>query len=174
MKEVTKDLEQLAITIATSAHAGQFDKAGKPYILHPLRVMNMLTRTHLRIIAVLHDVLEDSAMDCGDLLGLGFPHEIVQAVVVLTKGDDETYNEYLRRIKLDNMACAVKFADLEDNLNSERLAVLPEDTRKYLEEKYKKAQKFLEGDSEPILCINKPIKLTEEQLNYLLYGLICM
>ena len=79
-----------AIEIAAAAHAGQVDKAGQPYILHPIRVMLRVTGSHARMAAILHDVVEDTPVTIDQLVGEGFPAEVVAAVIALTKLPGET------------------------------------------------------------------------------------
>lgn len=115
-----------AISLASQAHFGQSDKAGQPYILHPLRVMMRLAADDERIVAVLHDVVEDSNITLDDLLKLGFSEEIVSALDCLTKREGEPYSEFLDRVSTNALARAVKIEDIRDNLDPARLALLPE------------------------------------------------
>ena len=115
------NLEQ-AISIASLAHEGQLDKAGEPYILHPLRVMMKLKDNDLRIIAVLHDVIEDCGLTLDDLLsGYGVPFELARIVDILSRKDNESYDEYIERISKNYKALKVKLADLEDNMDLSRI-----------------------------------------------------
>ena len=111
-----------AIAIAAAAHAGQVDKAGAPYILHPLRVMLGLSTLHERIAAVLHDVVEDSAVTLEDLRSEGFPDEVVTAIDALTKRPGETRRIAAARAALDPLARAVKLADNADNMDLSRIS----------------------------------------------------
>ena len=134
-----------AILIATSAHENQVDKAGKPYIEHPLRVMKQMMSDAARIVAVLHDVIEDSDYSLDDLIAAGFSEEIVSAIVVLTKKKEVSYKNYLRAIKTNPIAVAVKLADLRDNMDLTRLPTI---TEKDIErqKKYSKAVATLENN----------------------------
>jgi len=114
------NLEQ-AISIASLAHAGQLDKGGEPYILHPLRVMMKLKDEKQRIVAVLHDVIEDTIITYQYLKDRGLNSELVNHVVTLTRFKNENYNEYINRISKDEFAIQVKLADLEDNMDMSRL-----------------------------------------------------
>jgi len=114
------NLEQ-AISIASLAHAGQLDKGGEPYILHPLRVMMKLKDRKHRIVAVLHDIIEDTDITDQDLLDYGLGHELVNHVLTLTRRKDENYDEYINRICYDELAMRVKLADLEDNMDLLRI-----------------------------------------------------
>lgn len=111
-----------AIRIAVEAHAGQMDKAGAPYILHPLRVMLAVSDPVARIAAVLHDVVEDSAWTLERLRQEGFSGVIIGAVDALTRRPKESYEEFVKRAALDPIAREVKIADLRDNLDLSRIA----------------------------------------------------
>ena len=114
-----------AIAIAAEAHAGQADKAGVPYILHPIRVMLRMQTLEERIVAVLHDVLEDCpAWSASRLWDEGFGPAVLAALDALTRREGEPYMEFVRRAAADPIARRVKLADLEDNLDATRLAEL--------------------------------------------------
>ena len=106
-----------AILIAVKAHFGQVDKQGVPYILHPLRVMFAMTTDMERIVAVLHDVVEDTPLTLGFLQDCGFSPEVLGAVDALTRRDGEVYTDFTLRAKANPLARRVKIADINDNLN---------------------------------------------------------
>ena len=136
-----------AIEIAASAHLGQLDKAGEPYIAHPLRVMLPFIRggdETRAIIAVLHDVIEDSSWTAADLHREGFRTEIVEAVTALTRPPEEAYSAFVRRAVSNELARPVKAADLRDNLQVAHSAKLPEEERERLLEKYTAALRVAE------------------------------
>ncbi len=133
-----------AISIATAAHDGQVDKSGRPYIGHPLRVMAALTGEHERMAAVLHDVVEDTAVTAADLLAHGCPPEVVDAVVALSHRPGEPQEDYLRRVAANPLAVAVKRADIGDNLSPARLARLDAATQDRLKAKYARALGLLD------------------------------
>ena len=110
-----------AIEIATRAYTGQVDKAGAPYILHPLKVMLSRENELERICAVLHDVVEDSDISFEDLRKEGFSEEIIIVLDCLTKRKGESYDEFIARILGNETACHVKLADLCDNMNLSRI-----------------------------------------------------
>lgn len=113
-----------AIEIAARAHKGQVDKSGAPYILHPLRLMlRMLTLSGM-MVAVLHDVIEDSEMTAEGLRAEGFSEEIIDAVSAVTRRQDETYEAFIQRAAANPLAAGVKLADLEDNMDLLRLEEL--------------------------------------------------
>ncbi|MCW6663281.1 GTP pyrophosphokinase [Aerococcaceae bacterium NML190073] len=133
---------KLALKIAEKAHAGQVDKAGKDYIQHPIYVSSLVDSPEAKVIALLHDVLEDSDYTAEDLLNAGLPCEIVEAVKILTKQPSESYDEYLSKIKMNDLARVVKIADLTHNADLTRLH---EVTQRDLDrqEKYREAIMFL-------------------------------
>lgn len=111
-----------AIEIAASAHAGQSDKAGQPYILHPLRVMFRVTGVHAQMAAVLHDVVEDTAVTLEQLKQEGFPPEVLTAIEALTKRPGESRLEAAARASRHPLALAVKLADNAENMDLSRIA----------------------------------------------------
>ncbi|HEV2733588.1 MAG TPA: HD domain-containing protein [Longimicrobiaceae bacterium] len=113
------DLED-AISLAVQAHRGQKDSAGAPYILHPLRMMFRVETDAEKIVAVLHDVVEDTAWTLDGLRAEGFPEDVVAAVDHLTRRESESYEEFVRRAAAHPVARRVKIADLEDNMDVRR------------------------------------------------------
>ena len=112
-----------AIAIAATAHAGQHDKAGAPYILHPLRVMLRLTTEAERITAVLHDLVEDcEGWSFERLLAEGFSSEIVEALKSVTKRDGESYEDFVKRACQNPIGRRVKRSDLHDNCDLSRIS----------------------------------------------------
>ncbi|MDD7793492.1 GTP pyrophosphokinase [Clostridium sp. 'White wine YQ'] len=127
-----------AIIIATKAHMGQVDKAGEVYILHPLRVMLSGKTEHERICGVLHDVIEDSEITLEYLRKEGFSEEILDALDALTRKSNESYDEFTERVIHNKLACHIKLADLNDNMNLSRIKNPTEEDYKRIE-KYSKA-----------------------------------
>lgn len=111
-----------AVAIAAAAHAGQVDKAGQPYILHPLRVMLRVTSEQERIAAVLHDVVEDSEVSLQDLQGEGFQPDVIAAIEALTKRPGESRLQAAARAAADPIARQVKLADNAENMDLSRIA----------------------------------------------------
>ena len=132
-----------AIEIAARAHAGQVDKGGAPYILHPLRLMLSVSGAEARMAAVLHDVVEDTPITPEDLRREGFPEIVIEAVLALTKHKGETRMDAARRLAPNAVARAVKLADLRDNMDVSRLGSLTEKDRARLRE-YEQVKAFLE------------------------------
>lgn len=110
-----------AILIASNAHINQIDKAGQPYILHPLRVMFSRKNEIERICAVLHDVIEDTEITLDHLRNEGFSEEILSALDALTRRNNESYDEFISRIINNKIASHVKLADLCDNMDLSRI-----------------------------------------------------
>jgi guanosine-3',5'-bis(diphosphate) 3'-pyrophosphohydrolase len=135
-----------AIGIAAEAHAGQTDKGGAPYILHPLRVMMRVDGEHARIAAVLHDLVEDTPWTFDDLRREGFDEAVVAALDGLTRREGETYLDFCRRAAGNELARQVKLADIDDNLDPARVAALPEESRT-LADRYRKARAILLGEA---------------------------
>lgn len=111
-----------AIEIAAIAHRGQTDKAGLPYILHALRVMFACEGQSTQIVAVLHDVIEDSDWTPDILRSEDASDTIIAALDTVTRRQDETYSEFIGRAAQNEIGCAVKIADLNDNLDLSRIA----------------------------------------------------
>jgi (p)ppGpp synthase/HD superfamily hydrolase len=132
------DLER-AIAIAVEAHAGQRDKSGAPYVLHPLRVMLSLPSNDERIVAVLHDVCEDCpGWTFERLRAEGFSERVLTALNSVTKRDGEAYEDFVRRAADNPVGRAVKLADMEDNCDLSRISSPTERDFARIE-KYKKA-----------------------------------
>ena len=112
-----------AILLATTAHAGQFDRGGKPYILHPLRVMSFLKSDdeELQCIALLHDVIEDTSTNYIDLVEAGMTLRVCAGVTALTKQRGYTYDQYKAQVFANRDAMQVKLADLRHNTDVRRL-----------------------------------------------------
>lgn len=111
-----------AIEIAARSHAGQIDKAGHPYILHPLRLMLKMNSAPARIAAVLHDVVEDTPVTLDDLRREGFSEDTVAAIEALTKRPNEARLDAAQRAAANPIAKQVKLADVADNMDLSRIA----------------------------------------------------
>lgn len=133
-----------AIAIAAEAHRGQTDKAGAPYILHPLRVMLRLRGADERIVGVLHDLIEDTDWTLERLRSEGFSPAVIDGVDAVTRRDGENYEAFVLRAGRDPLGRRVKLADLQDNSDLSRI---PEPTAKDRErlERYRRAIELLEN-----------------------------
>ena len=149
-----------ALQIAARAHERQKDKDGQPYILHPLRVMNAVEDHSAKVVAVLHDVIEDTLVTAEDLRREGFNEAVLVAVECLTHRKGETYADYVVRCKGDVIARRVKLADLEDNARPSRALLRPDQIEPDIARlrKYLLAYKFLTD------------KLSEEQYRAAIVG----
>jgi (p)ppGpp synthase/HD superfamily hydrolase len=116
------NLLERAIEIAVTAHKDQVDKAGKPYILHPLRLMFRMQTENEMIAAILHDVVEDTDWTIEKLEAEEFDEEVINAVRLLTHNKKVPYKKYIEAIKANKIALRVKLADLEDNMDIKRIA----------------------------------------------------
>lgn len=129
-----------ALLVAIKAHKGQKDKGGKPYILHPIRVALNVKGKDEKIVALLHDVIEDTSYTIDDLDFLS--EEQRKALLLLTHDDNVPYMEYITELKKNKIASKVKLKDLEQNMNLKRLKTVSDKDLKRLE-KYKKAKEIL-------------------------------
>nr|WP_100345029.1 bifunctional (p)ppGpp synthetase/guanosine-3',5'-bis(diphosphate) 3'-pyrophosphohydrolase [Compostimonas suwonensis] len=137
------------MAIATRSHEGQRDKSGAAYIGHPLRVMAAVDGHDAKVVAVLHDVVEDSGVSLDDLRAEGFSETIVAAVDALTKRPGEPLEASMARVVADPLAARVKLADVADNSDAQRLAALPPETRARLLAKYRRTLELLTGAEQP-------------------------
>jgi len=134
-----------ALELAELHHSGQVDKAGRPYIDHVRRVVGAVDKPEEKLAAALHDLLEDTDMTADKLLAEGCPPEIVRVVEALSRGDDESYEDFVRRAAQDPIARAVKRADVVDNASEARLALLPAGQAARLRSKYARATTILDS-----------------------------
>ena len=159
-----KEMVRLADSIADKAHEGQTDRNGWPYISHPRRVAlgarklvsEMAAATHpdssleelkteAQIVALLHDTVEDTGVSLA-YLARHFSARIVDAIDALTRRPGESYETYLGRVRVNDLARLVKLADVADNTDPQRMALLDESTRAKLTDKYKYSLKLLQLD----------------------------
>jgi len=136
------DMTRLAMKIAFEAHAKQKDRAGLPYITHPLHVAESMTTEDSCVVALLHDVIEDTDLTIEDLRGYGFSEDQLTAISLLTREKGEDYFEYVSHIRGNELATVVKLSDLKHNSDITRI---PKPTEKDLKrlEKYEKAKCML-------------------------------
>ena len=120
------ELREKATQIAIKAHRGQVDKGGHDYIYHPLRVEAKSNSFEEKIVALLHDTVEDGGIAAEYLLMLGFPQNIVNTVLAVSRREGEDYFDFIQRCKENPIGRVVKICDLEDNMNITRLNELTE------------------------------------------------
>ena len=144
MESINNELLEKALKVATKAHSGQTDKAGAAYIFHPIRVSCRCFTNEEKIVALLHDTIEDTDVTEDYLLSEGFPRNIVDAILSVTRNEDESYDDFIKRCRLNPIGRQVKLHDLEDNMDISRL---PQVTEKDLARlnKYIEAYKYLKG-----------------------------
>lgn len=133
------------LKFAYEKHKGQFDKAGVPYILHPLHVALQMETEDEKIVALLHDTLEDTDATIEDFKGLGLSEEIISSIKLLTRSKDMSYMEYIKIISTDKLAKKVKLKDLEHNLDDSRFKGDKNKTESLMK-RYKKAYELLKED----------------------------
>lgn len=137
------DMTKKAIRLAFEAHAGQYDKSGLPYILHPIHLAEQMTDELSTVCAVLHDVVEDTPWTLGELKQEGFPEEVIQVLRLLTHCPSLSYLEYIRQLSRNPTARKVKLADLRHNSDLSRLEIVDQKALNRVE-KYRQAIRFLE------------------------------
>ena len=114
------DKTKKAMKLCYEAHKGQVDKSGMPYVFHPFHVAEQMTDEATTIVALLHDVVEDTDYTLNDLKEMGYPDEVIQALSLLTHDDGSEYMDYVKRLKNNPIARAVKLADLKHNSDLSR------------------------------------------------------
>ena len=139
------DKTKKAMKLCYEAHKGQVDKSGMPYVFHPFHVAEQMTDETTTIVALLHDVVEDTDYTLEDIAEEGFGKEILEAVALMTHEDDVPYLDYVAKLKDNPIARAVKLADLAHNSDLSRIGEIDKETKQRLE-KYKKAIALLEGN----------------------------
>ena len=141
------DMTKKAMRLAFRAHQGQVDKGGIPYIFHPIHVAEQMPDEITTTAALLHDVMEDTEVTLEDLKAEGFPPEVLDAVVLLTRDHETPYMDYIRNLSHDPIARTVKMADLRHNSDSTRLPVI-DDASRHMLAKYSRALAMLEEEEE--------------------------
>lgn len=135
-------LTKKALKLCFEAHKEQTDKSGIPYVFHPFHLAEQMETEETVIVALLHDVVEDTAYTLQDLAEMGFPETVIAALRLLTHDDAEPYMEYVARIKGNPIAKAVKLADLRHNSDLNRLDLIDEKALRRVQ-KYKDAAALL-------------------------------
>lgn len=144
-KELTEEefFLELARQLSKAYHRKQVDKGGVDYFSgHIISVVNGVDTIEEKTVAYLHDTAEDTKLTYVDLMVLDFSDRVINAVIALTKNKKESYEDYLKRVKANELARAVKLSDLTNNMDLSRLKEITEVDKKRLE-KYKKAYKYL-------------------------------
>lgn len=137
------DLTRKAMKIAYEAHKGQVDKAGLPYIYHPVHLAEQMETEDTCVVALLHDVVEDTDVTMDDLRKAGFTDVQLEAISSMTHEDSVEYMDYVREVKKNPIATAVKIADILHNSDITRIENPTEKDLSRYERKYKAAMDFL-------------------------------
>ncbi len=132
------ELTKKALKLSFEAHKDQIDKSGMPYVFHPFHLAEQMDTEEKVIVALLHDVVEDTDYSLKDLENMGFPESVIQALALLTHDKNVPYMDYVARIKDDPIARAVKLADLKHNSDLSRLDFVDEKAIQRVQ-KYEKA-----------------------------------
>lgn len=133
-----------ALRLCFEAHKNQVDKSGMPYVFHPFHLAEQMTDENTTVVALLHDVIEDTTYTINDLKNMGFNDTILEAISLMTHSKDVPYMDYVTEIKKNPIAKAVKLADLKHNSDLSRLDVVDEKSIERTK-KYKKAITLLES-----------------------------
>jgi len=141
------DNTKRALRLAYDAHAGQSDKSGLPYIHHPLHLAEQMQDESTTILALLHDVVEDTQYSIEDIEAMGFDREITDALRLMTHDKRVPYMEYVEKLKKNPLARTVKLADLRHNSDLSRLNEVTEKELKRIE-KYRAAIELLEKETD--------------------------
>lgn len=135
-------LWNISYNLAIEKHSGQIDKAGKDYILHPLHISEQFEEFDLKIVAIMHDLIEDTNVTLDFLINLNFPLKIIKAMDAISRRNNENYFDYINRLKNNNIAKKVKIKDLEHNLDISRYKN-SQDINYNLIKRYEKAMNIL-------------------------------
>ncbi len=135
-------LTKKALKLCFEAHKDQTDKTGLPYVFHPFHLAEQMTDEYTTVVALLHDVVEDTEYTLNDLKEMGYPDKVMQALTLLTHDDGSEYMDYIARIKPNPIARAVKLADLKHNSELSRYDMIDSHAIKRTA-KYKQAIEFL-------------------------------
>lgn len=137
-------MTKIALKLCFEAHKDQTDKSGMPYVFHPFHLAEQMMDERTTVVALLHDVIEDTEYTLEDLRNMGFSEDILSAIALLTHADGVPYMEYVARIKSNPIAKTVKLADLRHNSDMSRLDIVTDYDRQRAE-KYKRAIELLES-----------------------------
>ena len=140
-------MTKIALKLCFEAHKDQIDKSGMPYVFHPFHLAEQMADENTTIVALLHDVIEDTEYTLDDLRNFGFAEDVLSAISLMTHADDVPYMEYVVKIKTNPIAKAVKLADLKHNSDMSRLDRITQIDEERAK-KYKQAIELLENSNE--------------------------
>ena len=132
------ELTKKAMKLAFAAHKDQVDKSGIPYVFHPIHLAEQMESEETAIVALLHDVVEDTEYTLQDIAAMGFPQEVLEALALMTHDEAVPYMDYVARLKGNPIARTVKLADLRHNSDLTRLDAVDEKALARIK-KYRKA-----------------------------------
>lgn len=135
-------MTKIALKLCFEAHKNQKDKSGLPYVFHPFHLAEQMKDENTTIVALLHDIVEDTPCTIDELRNIGFDNQIIEAISIMTHNESVPYMEYIRQVKLNPIAKAVKLADLKHNSDLTRLDMITEKDLKRVE-KYQTAISIL-------------------------------
>ena len=138
------EMTKKALKLTYEVHKDQVDKSGMPYVFHPFHLAEQMEDEISTVVALLHDVVEDSKYTLADLVERGFSEPVIKSLDLLTHRSSDSYMEYIEKLSIDPVARKVKLADLEHNSDLSRLDKLTEKDRNRVE-KYRKANLFLKN-----------------------------
>ena len=139
-------MTKIALKLCFEAHKDQIDKSGMPYVFHPFHLAEQMADENTTIVALLHDVIEDTEYTLDDLRKFGFAEDVLSAISLMTHADDVPYMEYVVKIKTNPIAKAVKLADLKHNSDMSRLDRITQTDEERVK-KYKQAIELLENSN---------------------------
>ena len=139
-------MTKIALKLCFEAHKDQIDKSGMPYVFHPFHLAEQMADENTTIVALLHDVIEDTEYTLDDLREFGFAEDVLSAISLMTHADDVPYMEYVVKIKTNPIAKAVKLADLKHNSDMSRLDQITQIDEERAK-KYKQAIELLENSN---------------------------
>ena len=131
-----------ALKLCFDSHKDQLDKSGMPYVFHPFHLAEQMTDENTTVVALLHDVVEDTGCTLEDIAQMGFSADVIEALKLMTHDDETPYMEYVERLKHNSIARAVKLADLAHNSDMTRLEAVDDRALKRVE-KYAAAIRLL-------------------------------
>ena len=140
-------MTKIALKLCFEAHKDQIDKSGMPYVFHPFHLAEQMADENTTIVALLHDVIEDTEYTLDDLRKFGFAEDVLSAISLMTHADDVPYMEYVVKIKTNPIAKAVKLADLKHNSDMSRLDRITQIDEERAK-KYMQAIELLENSNE--------------------------
>lgn len=134
---------KIALKLCFDAHKDQVDKSGMPYVFHPFHLAEQMEDEETTVVALLHDLVEDTQYTFDDLRAMGFSDNVIEAIATMTHDEAVPYMEYIKAVKKNRIASAVKQADLLHNSDLSRLDAVDDKALKRAE-KYKEALRLLQ------------------------------